>query len=296
MPDRLRILFFGTAEFAVPSLRALASRQEVALVVTQPDRPLSLRQPHVIEHLRMEAPDLIVVAAYGLILPQAVLDIPRYQCLNIHASLLPRHRGAAPIVAAILAGDAETGVTIMLMDAGMDTGPILRQEAIPIAEEDTTATLTVRLAELGARLVVPTVEDWVAGKITPQVQDHARATYAPEVKREDGILDWSKDTLSLWRQVRAMNPWPGATTTWHGKLLKILRARPLAMPGQGTPGTVVQTAAGTGVVTGDGVLVLEEVQPAGKRAMRTDEFLRGRQDFVGSVLQSGSLPAGETRV
>jgi len=306
----VRIVFMGTPDFAVPTLATLVDGgYEVVGVATQPDRlagrgrqlaaspvkrfaevhglivlqPTTLRQPEAVAALAARAPDLIVVAAYGLILPQAVLDIPPHGCLNVHGSLLPRYRGAAPIAAAILVGDVETGVTIMLVDAGMDTGPILSQAACPIEPEDTTGTLTVKLAELGAALLSQTLPRWLASEIEPQPQDDEMATYAPMIRKADGRVDWTRPAEQIARQVRAYQPWPGATTFWKGQPLKLLRVRP-EPAATAAPGRVMAWGDGAAVGTGEGVLLLEEVQLAGKRAMAIADFLRGQHGFVGSLL------------
>jgi len=299
-----RIVFMGTPRFAVPSLVALCAEQEVVGVVTQPDRPAgrgrslvrspvkesalargipvlqprSLRAPDAIEPVAAWRPDLIVVAAFGQILPPAVLDLPPHGCLNVHASLLPKYRGAAPIPAAILAGDEGTGVTLMRMDVGMDTGPVLAQAEWPIGLEDTTGSLTTALAELGARLLGEMLPDWLAGTLAEQPQDPERATYCRPLKKEDGQLDWRRPAEALNRQVRACYPWPGAHTAWRGQVLKVLRARPLpAWAGAGEPGRVVLLPGLLGVVTGQGLLELVEVQPAGKRPMAGGAFARGQR-------------------
>ena len=243
----LRLVFMGTPDFAVPSLRALLSlgdvagrRARVVAVVTQPDRPAGrgghiqaspvkvaaleagvpvlqpgrLRRPEHVAELRAYSPDLIVVAAFAQILSREVLDMPAYGCLNVHASLLPRWRGAAPIAAAILAGDTTTGVTIMKMDAGLDTGPILAQRAETIRPDDTAATLTERLATLGASVLVDTLGPWVSGQITPRPQDEAQATLTRPLKREDGLIDWGATAAAtVARMARAYDPWPGAAST-----------------------------------------------------------------------------------
>lgn len=294
----------GTPQFAVPSLVALCAEHEVAGVVTQPDRPAgrgrslalspvketalargipvhqprSLRTQEGIEPVAAWRPDVIVVAAFGQILPPAVLDLPPHGCLNVHASLLPRYRGAAPIPAAILAGDATTGVTLMRMDVGMDTGPLLAQAEMPIGPEDTTGTLTSALAELGARLLAEMLPGWLAGTLAEQPQDPEWATYCRPLKKEDGLLDWGRPAVALDRQVRACHPWPGAHTLWRGQVLKVLRARPKpAWAGVGEPGRVVLLPGSLGVVTGQGLLELVEVQPAGKRPMGSGEFARGQR-------------------
>ncbi len=306
-----RLLFMGTPDFAVPILEKLIKRYEIAGVVTQPDRragrgrkveappvkavalahglrvlqPPSLRQPEVVAELRTLAPEAIVVAAYGQILPPEVLGIPPKGCLNVHASLLPKYRGAAPVAAAILAGEEETGVTIMLMDEGMDTGPILSQATCPISPQDTRESLSARLAQLGADLLMDTLPRWLAGEIEPRPQDHSQATYSRIITKEDGLIDWSQSAVEIWRQCRAYYPWPSAYTYWRGKLLKVLSAEPLpSRSGKEEPGQVIALNEGLAVATGEGALLLREVQLAGKRAMTAEDFARGQRDFVGSVL------------
>ena len=306
-----RLVFMGTPDFAVPVLEALIGRYEIAGVVTQPDRrakrgrkleaspvkvvalahdlpvlqPPSLRRPDVVAELRALAPDVIVVAAYGHILRAEVLSIPPRGCLNVHASLLPRCRGAAPVAATILAGEKETGVTIMLMDEEMDTGPILSQAACSISPQDTRESLGARLAQLGADLMMDTLPRWLAGAIEPRPQDHSQATYCRIIAKEDGLIDWSQSAVEIWRRSRAYHPWPGAYTFWRGKLLKVLRAEALPQwSGEGEPGRVMALDEGLAVVTGEGALLLGEVQLAGKRALSAEDFARGQRDFVGSVL------------
>ncbi len=309
-----RIIFMGTPHFAVPTLEALIGRHEIAAVVTRPDRrrgrgrkpspppvkevalaygltvlqPESLRQPEAITQLRKLAPEVIVVVAYGQILPPEVLALPPKGCLNVHASLLPKHRGAAPIAAAILAGEEETGVTIMLMDEGLDTGPILAQARCRIEPQDTRGSLSAKLARLGAELLVEILPRWLKGKIEPRPQEEERATYSRMISKEDGLIDWSQSAVEIWRRVRAYHPWPSAYTYWQGKLLKILRAEPLAdRSGKEEPGRVMILGEELAVATGQGALLLREVQLEGKRAMAAEEFLRGRRGFVGSVLGRG---------
>ncbi len=306
-----RLVFMGTPEFAVPILEALVGPYQVLAVVTQPDQPSgrgqkvksspvkkialahelpvlqppSLRRPEVIAELRKLAPEVIVVAAFGQILPPEVLAIPPHGCLNIHASLLPRYRGAAPIAAAILAGEEQTGVTLMLMDEGMDTGPILAQAGCPIEPQDTTGSLSVRLAHLGAELLLETLPRWLGGQIVPQPQDHGRATYCRTITKKDGLIDWSLPAPALWLRVRAYHPWPGTYTYWQGKLLKIVRARPVALgPSGEKPGRVISLDGGVAVVTGVDALLLEEIQLAGKKALAAQEFIRGQRNFIGSIL------------
>jgi methionyl-tRNA formyltransferase len=256
-------------------------------------QPRTLRSSDALAELTALAPDLIVVAAYGLILPQVVLDLPRFGCVNVHGSLLPRHRGAAPIAAAILAGDAETGVSIMLMDAGVDTGPVLDTAALPIAPDDTTGALTAKLARLGGELLIATLPPYLAGEIDPQPQPTDGATYAPRLDKEAGKIDWREPAAIIERKVRAYQPWPSAYTSWNDQRLKILRARAGGQVtgvrgqesgGEGQGGVIAGERGAVGVVTGDGVLWLDEVQPAGKRPMLASAFLAGARGFIGSRL------------
>lgn len=305
----------GTPEFAVPSLQALIETQNVAGVVTQPDRPAgrgrrlqpspvkvaaeaagipvyqpkSLRKEETAVPLHNWQPDLIVVAAFGQILRPHVLNLPPHGCLNIHASLLPRWRGAAPIHYALLSGDNETGVTLMQMDVGLDTGAMYVQEAIPIHAHDTAETLHDRLAELGGTMLRAHLDDIVNGRIQPTPQNDDLSTYAPMLKKEEGQIDWNKTTTTLDRHIRAMTPWPGALTTWQGRQLKIMHAQVAdgRLP-TGTPGQIVQRDAGgspqTIALTGDGGLILQTVQLAGKTAVDITAFVNGRPDFIGSIL------------
>ncbi|MBI2887863.1 MAG: methionyl-tRNA formyltransferase, partial [Chloroflexi bacterium] len=257
----LRILFLGTPEYAVPSLeRLVADGYDVVRVYTRPDQPagrsgaptasavkraalrhgLSVRQPRSLraavelQQLRELAPDLLVVAAYGLILPQEILEIPRYKSLNVHPSLLPQHRGASPIAGALLAGDAETGVTIMLMDAGMDTGPILTQRRVAIGPADTSGSLTTRLAQVGAELLSETIPLWVGDELRPQPQDETQATYTRLLTKADGQVDWSQPAHLIARQAQAYQPWPGLYTRWQARQLKLLQVE--ALPDVTSPG------------------------------------------------------------
>ncbi len=305
----------GTPDFGVPVLTSLVrSPYDIVAVYTRPDRaagrgrhsarspvkqlameqrlavfePESLRTETALHHLRELNPDVVVVAAFSYLLPCDILRVPNHGCLNVHPSLLPRHRGASPVASALLSGDEDTGTTIMLMDEGLDTGPVIRQERVSIDDEDTTGTLTGRLAELGSRLLVETVGPWVAGELATDPQREEEATYSPKIIAEDGRLDWSRSAERLWREVRAYNPWPGSHTMYKGRRLKIHRAMPLMVPRVGTTGTVVQVRyKGTsfiGVQTGEGVLVLKSVQLEGKRETPLEEFVRGQRDFVGSSL------------
>jgi methionyl-tRNA formyltransferase len=310
-----RIVFMGTPDFAVATLRALAQTHTVVGVVTQPDRPAGrgrrlepppvknfaveaglpviqpqrLREPEAMAQLQAWAPELIVVAAFGQILRPAVLDLPPRGCLNVHASLLPRHRGAAPIAAAILDGDSETGITIMRMDQDLDTGPILAQRSMPIDPTDTSGALTQRLAPLGARLLLEVIPDYLVGRLPPVPQDDSRATYAPQLKKEDGKLDFTRPVSELERRVRAFAPWPGAYADWPdpagggSRRLKVSRAGVLEH-GVGSAGEVVATPQGPAVGADDGALLLLEVQPPGKRPMPAADFARGARGFIGSRL------------
>lgn len=305
----------GTPEFAAPSLEALLNDAcEVVAVFTQPDKeagrgryitsspvkelalsrglevmqPETLKDSNVVAHIVGLKPDLIVVAAYGRIIPSGILNIPEYGCINVHPSLLPCYRGSSPIPTAILQGDEVTGVTIMLMDKGMDTGPILTQKTVSILGEDTTGSLMDRLAQVGARLLVDTLRQWLGGKITPQPQDENRASYTKIISKEDGKMDWHLTAMELWRRVRAFDPWPGCYTSWQGKRLKINEAIHLPGGKAEEAGKVVALPLGTqapiGVATRDGILGLINVQLEGKRAMSAEEFIRGQHDFVGSRL------------
>lgn len=304
-------VFMGTPEFAVPTLKALVEHHQVVGVVTQPDRPAgrgrrlaaspvkgaalalglqvfqprTLQAPEAVAHLAQWQPDVIVVAAFGQILAKPVLDLPPQGCLNLHGSLLPKYRGAAPIAAAILDGEPTTGVTLMRMDEGLDTGPILAQAECPIAPDDTTGSLTAKLADLGAQLLVETLPGWLSGEIEARPQDDSRATYCGQLKKEDGQINWRQPAVQLDRQVRACNPWPGAYTTWRGQRLKVQRARPWsAWVGSGEPGQVVALEPGLGVVTGSGALELVEVQLAGKKPVPAGAFARGQRGLIGGRL------------
>lgn len=300
-----RVVFMGSPDFALPSLRALTSRYQIVGVVTQPDRasgrgralkpppvktlalelglplvqPEKLRQPEAVQQLRAWNPDLIVVAAFGQILKPEVLDLPRFGCLNVHASLLPRWRGAAPINAAILAGDEETGITIMKMDAGLDTGGILAQRAFRLSPDVTAGAAFDALSALGADLLLESLPDYLAGKLTPVPQPEDGVTYAPMLKKEDGRLDFARPAAELERRVRAMNPWPGAWFEWDGNLLKVARAKTVNGEKGWASGTRLVVEGRPAVTCADGALVLEEVQPAGKRLMSGRAFLAGARGW-----------------
>jgi methionyl-tRNA formyltransferase len=302
----LRIIFMGTAELSCASLEKLARDKKfsIAAVVTQPDKPkgrdlkltpspvkilaeklnlpvlqpLTARAEKFIRELRELKPDLMVVVAYGQILPQTILDLPRFGCLNIHTSLLPKYRGAAPIQWAIVNGDAETGVTIMKMDAGLDTGPVLSTRRTPILPTDDSQSLHDRLAQLGAELLGETVSDYIAGKISPQPQPAEGSTYAAKIKKEDGQIDWDMPAQKIWNRLRAFTPWPGAFTflqTEPGpQLLKIWRAEPVEK--SGGAGEVLSIDK-TGIVVGcgQGALRILELQREGGKRLVAEQFLTG---------------------
>jgi methionyl-tRNA formyltransferase len=295
----IKIVFMGSPEFALPTLQTLANHYLITGVITQPDQPAGrgrvmtpppikilaeqldlpiiqpqrLREPEAMEQLREWNPDVIVVAAFGQILRSGVLDLPPYGCINLHASLLPRWRGAAPIQTAILHGDVETGVTIMKMDPGIDTGPMLSRRAIPIEPDDTAGTLSPKLAQLGADLLLDTLPAYLRGELIPTLQDDSLATYAPMLKKEDGVLNFDRPALELSWQVRAYNPWPGAFMNWAGEMLKIHRT--YVVEGTAQPGEKVRAGKLPAVGTASGLLVLDEVQPPGKKAMPGQLFLNG---------------------
>jgi methionyl-tRNA formyltransferase len=334
----VKVVFMGTPDFAVPSLQKLIETQMVVGVVTQPDRPAgrgrqlrpspvkvtaekariplyqpkSLRSEESAVPLREWQPDLFVVAAFGQILRPHVLNLPAHGCINVHASLLPRWRGASPIQHAIMAGDSETGITLMRMDEGLDTGPIYLQESLPIHSDETAATLHDRLSLLGADLLAENLDDILQGRIKAAAQDNALSTYAPMINKDAGKLDWQRSSMELDRHIRAMTPWPGAYTSWAGDNLKILAARPViaeiddensllahinletmfsALPGQlityrGSR-FVQPSFLKRGVIlvrTSDGMLILDKLQLAGKKAMSAVDFLQGRPEFAGAVL------------
>jgi methionyl-tRNA formyltransferase len=305
MTSRQRIVFAGTPEFSVPALDALhAAGHEIAAVYTQPDRPAgrgrtltaspvkqralelglpveqpaSLKDAAAVARLNEHAPDLMVVVAYGLILPQAVLDVPRLGCLNIHASLLPRWRGAAPIQRAILAGDTLTGVTIMKMDAGLDTGPMLLERPVAIGADETAGHLHDRLSAVGAEAIVAAIDAWLAGRITPVAQPVEGATYAAKIRKEEAAIDWTQPAVAIARQVRAFNPWPVAETRWQGQQLRIWEARALEATSTVAPGEVVEAGSGRlAVATGAGRLLLERLQLAGRGVLTAAEFLNANK-------------------
>jgi methionyl-tRNA formyltransferase len=312
----MRLVFIGSPDFAVPSLLALQQTYPVIGVVTQPDRPagrgrqprpppvksaaleagLALLQParlrdtEAVACIREWNPDLIVVAAFGQILRQDLLDLPRFGCLNVHASLLPRWRGAAPIPAAILAGDPETGVTIMKMDSGVDTGPILSQRSTPILADDTSQSLGKRLSLLGAELLLETLPRYLEGTLHPTPQESRHATHAPMLTKEAARLDWNRPAVDLERQVRAYNPWPASYFLWAGRRVLLHRAHIVAGH-RLEPGRVSLVEGRPVIGTSHSALVLEVLQPAGRAAMAGADFARGARGFVGSKLTSPDAPS-----
>lgn len=307
-----KIIFMGTPDFAVPTLRALIEQHTVTAVVTQPDRPAGrgaevqmspikrvalehgipilqpekIRRKDSIEELRQYQADLYVVAAFGQILPQTVLDIPPYGSINVHASLLPRWRGAAPIQAVIRAGDSESGVTIMKMDAGLDTGPMLSKGGVPIMPDETGQSLHDKLATVGASLLLSTLPGYFSGAIQPHPQPEEGVTFAPRIEKEEGVIDWTQPALVIERLVRAFTPWPGTFTDWDGKMLKIIRGQAVDT-GSDEPGLVSLDAFDqVAIGTGSGLFFPTVVQLAGKKTTPIGDFVRGYPTFIGARLSS----------
>lgn len=310
----MRIVFAGTPDFSVPPLRALiGAGHEILAVYTQPDRPagrgrklkpgpvkqlaldhgLPVYQPETLktseaqQTLRELAPDIMVVVAYGLILPEAILTIPSLGCLNIHASLLPRWRGAAPIQRAIEADDTETGVTIMQMDAGLDTGAMLLALRCPVNETDTAKILHDRLATLGANAIVDALDKLQSGQLQPQPQDEANAIYAHKLSKAEAAIDWSQSAVVIQRKIRALNPWPVATCYWQGKRLRLWNAAiGNSQDGGKAPGTIINVGAtGIEVQAGDGTVLLTELQAEGGKALSAGDFLNGNPISIGQILE-----------
>jgi methionyl-tRNA formyltransferase len=308
-----RIVFMGTPEFALPTLEALCENYPVVGVVTQPDRragrgryltappvkelalaegipvfqPESLRKMEAVEHIRAWRPEVLVVAAFGQILPTEVLELAPHGVLNIHPSLLPRWRGASPIQAALLAGDAVTGVTVMKLDEGLDTGPILAQREVKIKPQENTGELEARLAQLGSELLIEVLPDYLNGDLAPRPQPEEGVTMSRRLRKQAAAVNWARPADVLSHQVRAFAPDPGAFTFWDGRRLKILKAQPLigegALP-EGQPGQVFAWQDTPAVITGEGALVLSRLQMAGKRPMSGAAFLRGRKEIIGDIL------------
>lgn len=316
MIEPCRIVFMGTPDFAVPSLQALLAQQySIVGVVTQPDRPVGrkrvltpppvkvaalehglrvlqpekLRDPDAIQQVLALQPDLIITAAYGQILPKDVLDAPRYGCINVHGSLLPRYRGGAPIHHAVMNGETKTGVTIMYMAEGLDTGDMLSKTEVPITEVDTAGTVFDKLTLAGAKLLIETLPPLLRGELDAQPQDHTQATYARNITREQERIDWQRTSREIYNHIRGLNPWPVAYTELDQKVMKVWEA---AVPEEGQasdsphpPGTVLQ-ADQTGILvrTGDGAIRLTVIQPAGKKAMQAAEYVRGGKIVAGTQL------------
>ncbi len=304
----LRIVFMGSPDFSIPPLLSLIENLEIAAIVTQPDRPsgrgrqlrpsavktqalksgIPVLEPQKInsidfyDQLVQIDPDMIVVAAYGQILRKNILELPRYGCLNVHASLLPRWRGASPIQAAILEGDDRTGVTIMLMDEGLDTGPILSQQSIPLSDSITGGELFEALSEIGASLLVSTISDYISGKITPTQQDEERSTYAPMLKKNDGHLDFFQSAPRLSAQVRAYEPWPTSFFSRDGHRI-VVRSAHAVNAAPFPPGTAFIHENFPAVTCKDGSLILDSLQPAGSSRMDGDAYLHGKHTFQGKV-------------
>lgn len=311
----LRIVFMGTPQFACPTLQMLIDRgEQVVAVVTQPDRPkgrgqqtqappvkelavqhgipvlqpLKVRAPEVIEEIRALAPDLIVVVAFGQILPKALLEIPPHGCINVHASLLPRYRGAAPINWAIINGESEAGVTTMQMDVGLDTGDMLVKRATPIAPDDDAQSLHDRLSIIGAEAMADTLDLLAAGKLVPEKQDDSLSNYAPMLKKEDGRIDWCHEPRSIVSRISGVTPWPGAYTTLDGKLLKLFRAR--TGSGSGIPGTILAAdRSGLEVACAGGSVIIGELQLEGKRRLPVGDFLAGCRLLPGTLLEAKDI-------
>lgn len=312
----LRIIFMGTPDFACPTLRKLIERgEEVIAVVTQPDRPkgrgqklvpppvkalaqehgipvlqpLKVRTPESVDEIRRLAPDLIVVVAFGQILPQSLLDIPKHGCINIHASLLPRYRGAAPLNWCLINGETETGITTMMMDAGLDTGDMLVKRAIPIGPDEDAQSLHDRLSQLGADTIDETLDLLLAGKLVREKQDDSLTCYAPLLKKEDGLIDWTREPAQVKNQVRGFTPWPGAYTFLDGKTLKLYR---VAVAGEtGAPGEVLKVGREEILVgCGSGSILIQELQLEGRKRLTTAEFLAGFRLEPGTRLgEAGSV-------
>ena len=306
----IKVLFMGSPDFALPCLSALAAARnyQVVGVVTQPDRasgrgrelksppvkklalelnlpifqPEKLRGTEVMQKLQAWKPEIIVVTAFGQILQNEILDLPRYGCINVHASLLPCWRGAAPVNAAILAGDKETGVTIIQMDVGLDTGPMLAKRSIRLKPDDTTGSVLQALSTLGADLLLETLPDYISGKLIAVPQPAEGATYAPMLKKEDGLLDFTRPAIELERRVRAMNPWPGAWFECMGNPLKVMRASVVSGEKGLVSGSRFTVEGRPAVMCSDVALILEEIQPAGKKIMAGKSFLAGAREWDSS--------------
>jgi len=308
---KTKIIFIGTAEFGLPAFKALLDDQsfEVVLAITQPDKPagrkqliasspikiaaeknnITVLQPKYIidikEKISLLKPDLIIVASYAQLIPEIILNIPKYGCLNLHASLLPKYRGAAIIQAAIINGDGQTGLTVIKMDKGLDTGPILSQMIIDISDEDTTGTLYDKLSGASADFLVATIKKYLAGEIKPRAQNGGQASYAKALTKSDGLIDWLKPAAHLEKFIRAMNPWPMAWTWSNGKQIKIISAQSRTIEiNSYKPGKTFQYNKGLAAQCGKNSLIIKKLQLEGKNALTSEEFLRGQKDFIGNIL------------
>ncbi len=307
-----RIIFMGTPDFACPTLQKLLDRHEdIIAVFTQPDRPkgrghklqsppvkelalannipvyqpVKVRNPEVIEQIRTLRPDLVVVVAFGQILPASLLEIPPHGCINVHASLLPRYRGAAPLNWCIVNGETETGVTTMLMDAGLDTGPMLLKSSTPIGPDEDIQSLHDRMSQLGAALLVETLDALKAGSVQPEQQDDSLSCYAPMLKKEHGLIDWTRPAVDIYNQIRGLAAWPGAVTWLEGAQIKIYRSA--VARGEGSCGSVIAAGReGIEVACGQGSLIIRELQAAGSRRMDAASFLAGHPIEIGTILTS----------
>ena len=313
----MKIVFMGTPWFAVPTLEyLLVNGYEIAAVYTQPDResgrgrsvisspvkrkaieydlpveqPDNFKEKTTVDRLAAYNPDYILIYSYGQILPQMVIDIPSRDCLAIHPSLLPRHRGAAPVVSAILSGDAFTGTTLMRVALKVDSGDILGQVQVPITDYDTTEILTGKLSLLSAQMVLDVLPRLMKNEVIPGQQDHSLSNYFGQLSKQDGEIDWNMPAVDIWRRVRAYHPWPGCYTKWKGKQLKILKAKPVSSGENASPGRVVflPDTKVVGIGTGNGVLAVYEVQLEGRKVMTVGDFIQGQRDLIGAVLPSGS--------
>jgi methionyl-tRNA formyltransferase len=312
--NELRILFMGTPQFGVVPLEFLVNNNYTVVgVYTQQDKvagrgqmitsspvkksalrnnlsiyqPDNLKTEEAVAGLLSLKPDLIITSAYGQILSKKILEIPRFGCINVHPSLLPLYRGVSPVPATLLAGDEFTGVTIMLADPGIDTGPILAQACIPVLSQDTTGTLTEKLSVIGAQLLMDVIPRWTTGQLKQRPQENTAASYCRKIAKEDGEINWQLPAVKIWRQVRAYTPWPGSYTSWQGKKLKILAARPMGQADGLRTGEVVpgkDKEIGFGVKAGDDILGIMAVQYEGKRAMTAADFARGQRGLLGNVL------------
>lgn len=305
----IKVAFLGTPEFAIPALKALAKSEfKPFAVFCAPDKPIGRKQEMTPPPIKVAAqnfgipvyqptnkqeltekilelkPDLAISAAYGIIVPKEVLEAPKFGCLNIHPSLLPKYRGASPIQAAILNGDKKTGVTIFKMDAGIDTGEIVAKNDFATNHQATTPELSNELAEIGARLLIKILPDWVSGKIAPEKQNNSEAIYAPQIKKEDGKIDWQKPASEIERQIRAFDPWPGTFSEYNGQKFKIIKAGLSEKESGKEPGALFLENNKLAAQTGKGSLLLEKVQLEGGKPIDAESFLRGHQDAPGKIL------------